>query len=94
VPNWKSQLIARLIRNKQYPAEARARGEHGTVQVAFSIDRRGDVHRQRIVQSSGSPLLDRATLALVNRAAPFPPPPAEMRGAEIPINVPIRYDIR
>lgn len=93
ISNWKSQLIARLSRNK-YPPEARARGEHGTVQVAFSIDRRGGVHGRSILQRSGSALLDQATLMLITRAAPFPPPPPEIRGAEIPIIVPIRHDIR
>ena len=55
VPNWKSQLAARLERDKRYPAEARARGEHGIAQLAFSVDRRGGVHHARIVRSSGSP---------------------------------------
>ena len=48
----------------------------------------------RIVRSSGSRLLDAATLALVERAAPLPPPPPEISGAQIAIQVPIRYDIR
>ena len=94
VPNWKSQLVARLERAKRYPSEARARGEHGTAQLAFSVDRHGGVHHARIVRSSGSSLLDRETLALIARAAPLPPPPPEVKGAQIAIVVPIRYDIR
>jgi len=94
VPNWKSALVARLERYKRYPAEARARGVQGVTQLAFSVDRSGHVHRARILRSSGSSLLDRATLALIARAQPLPPPPPEMRGAQIPITVPIRYSIR
>ena len=94
VPNWKSRLVATLERNKRYPAEARVRGEQGVAQLAFSIDRHGGVHHARIVHSSGSRLLDEATLALVERAQPLPPPPAELAGAEIAIVVPIRYNIR
>jgi len=52
------------------------------------------VHNARIVRSSGSSLLDEATLQLVERAAPLPPPPAEIAGAQIAIAVPIRYSIR
>jgi protein TonB len=92
--NWKSQLVARLERSKRYPSEARARGEQGVAQLAFNIDRRGGVHHARIVRSSGSSLLDEATLALVERAQPLPPPPPEIAGAEIAIVVPIRYNIR
>ena len=94
VPNWKSRLVARLERYKRYPAEAERRGDHGVAQLAFSVDRHGGVHHARIVRSSGSSALDRATLALLQRAQPLPPPPPEMSGARIPIVVPIRYNIR
>ncbi len=92
--NWKSQLLARLERSKRYPADAQARGEHGVAQLAFSIDRAGRVHGARIARSSGSRALDRATLELVERAQPLPPPPTEMRANRIAIVVPIRYSIR
>lgn len=94
LPNWKSQLVARLERYKRYPSEAQARGEHGVAQLAFSIDRSGGVHHARIVHSSGSSLLDRETLLLLERAQPLPPPPAEIHGAQISIVVPIRYNFR
>jgi protein TonB len=94
LPDWTSRLVARLERYKRYPAAAQARGEHGVAQLAFSVDRRGRVHDARIVHSSGSALLDNATLALVRRAEPLPPPPAGIPGARIPVVVPIRYRIR
>jgi periplasmic protein TonB len=94
VPNWKSQLVARLERYKRYPSEAQSRGERGVAQLAFSVDRSGSVHNARIVQSSGSSILDRETLTLVARAQPLPPPPPEIPGAQIPIVVPIRYNAR
>jgi protein TonB len=46
------------------------------------------------VRSSGSSLLDRATLELVERAQPLPAPPPEVRGAQIAIVVPINYNLR
>jgi protein TonB len=94
LPNWKSELVARLERAKRYPPEAQSRGEHGVAQLAFSVDRSGGVHNARIVHSSGSGLLDQATLSLIERAAPLPPPPPEISGAQIAIVVPIRYNIR
>ena len=94
VPNWKSRLVATLERSKRYPSEARARGEQGVAQLAFSIDRHGGVHHARIVSSSGFSALNEATLALVERAQPLPTPPPELGGAEIAIVVPIRYNIR
>jgi protein TonB len=92
VPNWKSQLVAALERQKRYPSEAR--GEQGTAQLAFSVDRQGGVHNARVTRSSGSSVLDHEALALVQRAQPLPPPPPEVQGAQIPIVVPIRYNAR
>ena len=48
----------------------------------------------RFVKSSGSSVLDKKALALVQRAEPLPPPPPEVPGAQIPIVVPIRYNAR
>ena len=92
VPNWKSQLVARLERYKRAPTEAP--NASGIATLAFSVDRSGGVHRARIARSSGSSLLDAETLALVERAAPLPPPPPEISGAQIAIVVPIRYNMR
>ena len=94
VPNWKSELVARLQRYKRYPSEAQARGQEGVAQLAFSVDRGGGVHNARIVRSSGSSLLDRATLDLIARAQPLPAPPPDIRGAQIAIVVPINYNLR
>jgi protein TonB len=92
LPNWKTQLVAKLERAKRYPSEAR--GDQGTAQLAFSVDRQGGVHNARITHSSGSSALDHETLALIQRAQPLPPPPPEMQGAQIPVVVPIRYSAR
>jgi protein TonB len=94
MPNWTSQLISRLERYKRYPSEAQSRGEAGVVRLAFSVDRGGGVHNARIVGSSGSSVLDRETLSLIERAAPLPAPPAEVSGAQVAVVVPIRYNIR
>ena len=91
-PNWKTQLVAALERQKRYPSEAR--GDQGTAQLAFNVDRQGGVHNARVTRSSGSSVLDHEALALVQRAQPLPPPPPEVPGAQIPIVVPIRYNAR
>lgn len=86
--------MAQIERSKSYPAAAKERGDQGDAEVAFSVDRRGGVHRMRLVRGTGSPLLDRDALAWVARAAPLPPPPPEVAGALIPVVVPLRYHLR
>jgi protein TonB len=91
LPSWRSALVARLERNKRYPSDAG--GVRGVAVLAFNIDRSGGVHNARIAKSSGSSALDRETLALAVRAQPLPPPPAELSGAQIPVSVPLRYNM-
>jgi protein TonB len=61
------------------------------VSLAFSIDRHGNVVSSRIVKSSGSTVLDAEALDLLKRAAPLPPPPAEIADSELSFVVPIRF---
>jgi protein TonB len=94
IPNWTSQIVALLERNKRYPLTAHARGEHGVAQVFFTLDRSGRVVDSRVMRSSGAALLDAEALALLQRAQPFPPPPAEMPGAQVNFTVPIRFNLK
>lgn len=89
VPNWKSQLVAQIERNKRFSGSDR-----GVAQVAFGVDRSGGVHNPRVVASSGSSVLDRDAIAWVERSQPLPPPPPEMGGAMISVTVPLRYNYR
>jgi periplasmic protein TonB len=91
LPSWRSALVSKLERSKRYPSDAA--GARGVAVLAFNIDRQGRVHQARISKSSGSSALDRETLALASRAQPLPPPPAELTGAQIPIAVPLRYNM-
>jgi protein TonB len=92
LPDWITQVAAKLASNKRYPPEAR--DDKGEAIVAFTVDRQGGVHNVRITRSSGSRVLDRETLALVQRAQPLPPPPPEVPGAHIPLEQPVRYNAR
>ena len=93
IADWDSEIAKLLEHNKRYPSAARARGEQGVAELAFSIDRQGHVLSSRIVKSSGSATLDEETLALVQRAQPFPVPPPDLPGAEIKFTVPVRFNI-
>jgi periplasmic protein TonB len=89
VANWERLLVAQLERHKRYPPQAR--GKVGEARLAFSIDRTGRVLASRIVHSSGSEALDQEALALVRRAAPFPPPPVGLPDDRLLFVVPVRY---
>jgi periplasmic protein TonB len=91
---WQNALATHLGRFKRYPTAARSRGDQGTATVAFTIDRDGRLVSSRIVQSSGSTLLDEETLAMLMRAQPMPKPPGTAPDSALSLVVPVRFDIR
>lgn len=76
--SWQSQLLSHLARYKRYPEDARRRGLKGTNQLRFVVDGKGMVLSYSLVGKSGSASLDRATLQMIRRAQPLPPPPPEL----------------
>jgi periplasmic protein TonB len=94
IRRWESGLVAHIERFKRYPAEARARGDHGLARVAFTIDRDGWVRESRILETSGSPELDRECLAMLARAQPLPKPPHQAQTSELSFVVPVRFNIK
>jgi protein TonB len=86
---WQISLVAHLERFKRYPKELRA--YQGVVHIAFTIDRAGKLVNSSVARSSGSPLLDTEALSLVQRAQPFPQPPAGTSDGELTQVAPIGF---
>lgn len=93
-PGWQSELSNRLQRAKRYPNVARARDEQGAAAVAFTVDRSGHVLSAKLVRSSGSPSLDEEAVAMVRRADPLPPMPADMPGSTATMTVPVTFSLQ
>jgi protein TonB len=89
--NYRGLVAAHLARHKQYPADARARGETGSAAVSFSIDGSGRVTRVAITRRTGAASLDAETVAMVRRASPFPAPP---NGHAMSFTVPVSFALR
>jgi protein TonB len=73
--NYRGLVAAHLARYKQYPADARSRGDRGTAAVTFSIGGGGGVTSVGLARSSGVASIDQEVVAMVRRASPFPAPP-------------------
>ncbi|PWE76986.1 energy transducer TonB [Bradyrhizobium yuanmingense] len=83
------RVRAHLMRFHQYPTSAN--GQRGVVKVSFTLGRNGQVLSSRLGGSSGVAALDAQAMAMVRQAQPFPPVPAEISYATIPINVPVIF---
>jgi protein TonB len=93
ITSWRSRVLAHLARHKIYPDWARDQGVEGRASVGFTLTRGGQVASVALAGSSGSMILDQATLAMVRRAAPFPPMP-DGGPASMSFTAAIRYDLR
>lgn len=75
--SWRRKI--ETIGNLNYPLEARRRGLEGDLKVLVEIDPAGTLIQVRILESSGSDVLDASALKIVRLAAPFLPFPDELR---------------
>jgi len=67
------QLVhSALEKVKTYPRVARERGVEGIVLVRFKVLPTGEIEKVDIIKSSGSDILDTASVRTVYRAAPMP----------------------
>jgi TonB family protein len=78
--------VRTLFSADDYPAEAQARGEEGTVRARLDIDTRGRVSKCSIIQSSGHASLDQATCSILQRRALFTPA-RDVDGKAVPDSV-------
>lgn len=91
VSNYPGKVASKLRRALRYPAEAKRQKLRGEVQVSFVVSAGGGVGSIRVVRSSGSPILDRAAIDTVKRAAPFPAIPDGAGRSSWPFTVPLAF---
>ncbi len=89
--NYRGLVAAHLARFKQFPADARSRGENGRAMVAFSLSGSGGVTSVRLVRGTGVGSLDQEATAMVRRASPFPAPPDHR---SVSFTVPVSFRIQ
>lgn len=92
--NWHKSLVRHVNRHKKYPRSARRNGEEGVASVTFVLDRSGKVLSAELIGSSGSTELDDEAVAVLERASPFPAPPAEVASVSISLRLPIKFQIK
>lgn len=89
------QQVLNLVRRQWFaviPQIART-GRQGIVVLQFSIDRRGQVPKLVIANTSGTVAFDQAAVASVSASNPFPTLPNEYRGTEIRLQLAFSYNV-
>lgn len=94
LPSYRQRVAAHLQRYKQYPAELRVAGIHGTSRLTFTVNREGRVLSSRLSGSSGNAGLDAETMSMIRRAQPLPPFPPEITVSSMSFTVPVQFSVR
>jgi protein TonB len=92
VSSYRAKIFAHLRRYQSYPVAARAKRLTGGARVHLTIGSGGRLLGASLVSSSGHAILDKEALAIVRRAAPYPPIPPGM-SASVVILAPIGFRI-
>ena len=87
--DWTNAFHAWLDRHSYYPSEAGMLSQKGNVVVDFVVAADGTVHDLHLVTSSGHPMLDTATLAMLRDARLPPLNPVD--GPRMPVRFTLRY---
>lgn len=85
-------LLGREIaKHKRYPRIAQMRRWQGETVLELQINGNGKVLSSKVQTSSTFDVLDKQALEMVERASPFPLPPAALRGETFMLLVPISF---
>jgi protein TonB len=91
--SYTRDLINAIKQFEKYPKKALIRGEEGTVEAKVTIGVNGEVINVEIVERSGSRILDRAVIKMVNKAAPFEVIPKELKLETFEFDLPITFQL-
>ena len=80
------------VRPGFYTAKVVTVGQAGVLR--FVIDRAGRIKKASLEKPSGAAILDAEALAMLDRAQPLPPLPANVRAAEVELVVPVNYKLK
>ena len=91
--DYRNRIRLAVDGHKHYPRMARRLGLEGRVVLGFTILADGRLAGLRVVQSSGSELLDEAALEAVREAAPFPPFPPGLGRERWDFTLPLDFNL-
>ena len=91
---YEQLLVAWLEKHKHYPRRAKRLRIEGEGMLRILIDRSGHTRQVSLAQRTGNRLLDKAALAMAQRANPFPAMPENDPRREFEFVVPVAFVLR
>jgi protein TonB len=94
VARYAAMIHGLIDRRKAYPYRARRQDQEGTVQLRFTLSRRGALAGDPVIEKkSRYRLLNESALEAVKNAAPYPPFPQEIPEQEMSFQVTVSFSL-
>ncbi|MGX5174328.1 TonB family protein [Aliikangiella sp. IMCC44653] len=91
--SYTRDLINTIKEYQSYPREALREQEEGDVTAMVTINTSGEVEEIKLIERSGSRILDRAVTRIIRKAAPFQAIPTELEKSEFTFEVAISFKL-
>ena len=92
--DYKNVIRAILKSNQRYPRRAIDRRIQGTVFLAFTVNKNGELEAHKIIETSGYRILDNAAVAMLLKSVPFPPFKDKIKGHRLHMTLPVNFNIK
>lgn len=86
-----SDVLRHTMRNMRYPRRAQERGQEGSIRLAVTVGRNGDLQGVQVLEESRHSLLNKEAVASVERASPFPKVPDGITGETFAFGIPVTF---
>lgn len=89
-----SDVMRQTLQNMRYPRRALERTQQGSIRLAVTVARNGELRDVQIVEESRYSLLNREALASVERASPFSEVPAGVGDEDFSFGIPVTFRLQ
>lgn len=89
-----SDVLRQTLQNMRYPRRAQERGQQGSIRLAVTVKRNGELQDVQILEESPYSLLNREATASVERASPFPSIPDGITGDSLSFGIPVTFQLQ
>ncbi len=89
-PGGDKEMMAFIVANTKYPAEARKKKIQGTSFVSFVVNKQGEVTETKIIRSA-HPLLDKEALRMMSLMPKWTPGTQEGKPVLVQFTLPVKF---
>src|SRR5690554_471855 len=89
-----SHLVRQVQSEINYPRRAMQRGYEGSIRIAITINRNGELLESTLIEETAHSILNKEAINAVSKSQPFPPVPEVISGRSHEFTIPITFTLQ